>query len=182
MLSFLLIITTIWLIIFLFDSGVQFSSCKGSVFLLLLFLAFLYFHPVEEVLLCDENMKCFVAREYPLGFRYTKSLSIDTNSELIGKIFYSPINIENANGNYFLRIYIKNTKQKFKNLFIFSTQIFGDKTLAIQTLNSTAEDYKKYISGDNKTFRLESEATELSLFVGLIIILIALFKLSVHVP
>ena len=182
MLSFLLIITTIWLIIFLFDSGVQFSSCKWSVFLLLLFLAFLYFHPIDEVLLCDEDMMCSVTREYPLGIRYNKSFSVDTNSELVGKIFYSPVNIENANGNYFLRIYIKNTKQKFKNPFLFSTQIFQDKTLAIQALNSTAEGYKNYIGRDNKTFRLESEAGQLSLFVGLIIILTVLFRLCVHVP
>ena len=116
-----------------------------------------------------------------MGICHTKSFSIDTNSKLVGKIFYSPINLENTNGNYFLRIFIKNSGQKIKNPFIFSTRIFQDKTSAIQYLNSTTEKYNKYINENNKNFCLESEAGELSLIAGLIIIFAILFRLCMSI-
>ena len=40
---------------------------------------------------------------------------MDTNSKLVGKIFYSPINLENTNGNYFLRAAHVNSQIDVRN-------------------------------------------------------------------
>ena len=146
---------------------------------MILFFAFLYFHPIKEVLTCEEDLQCSIVREYPLKVHYTSKFPIDSNSKLVGKMFYSPVNLENTNGNYFVRFFIQKDKLKYKNPFIFSTRIFKDKETAEKYVNSTMEKYNNYIITREKPFCLYSEANELCSIAGLMLITIILIRVFV---